>query len=200
MKKLVVLLTALFVGMTAFAQSHSTVVRGVVLDSLTRVGEPAAVIEFYKSSEPDKAIAFTTTHSETNMKTPILLGNLSASADYQHLWADVPGRSFTLSYQFNATPGVNNTLNTYGGVSVPGFDLTDRKSDGTTGSSDHTVQADFTTPLGQAFILSTGVKYINRHNNSNQTDYLWDGAVSGRSRLSAYWPPCFWKEWLSCWP
>ncbi len=101
--------------------------------------------------------------------------NISASADYQHLWADVPGRSFTLSYQFNATPGVNNTLNTYGGVAVPGFDLTDRKSDGTTGSSDHTVQADFTTPLGQAFTLSTGVKYINRHNNSDQTDYLWNG-------------------------
>ena len=102
--------------------------------------------------------------------------NISASADYQHLWADIPGRSFTLSYQFNATPGVNNTLNTYGGVAVPGFDLTDRKSDGTTGSSDHTVQADFTTPLGQAFTLSTGVKYINRHNNSDQTDYLWDGS------------------------
>ena len=174
----------------------------------------------------------TLTHSETNMKTPILMGNLSASydidaqnlisvtvglmglnasqsglsstsmtipgvgsfdytgttsslmkhnnisasADYQHLWADIPGRSFTLSYQFNATPGVNNTLNTYGGVAVPGFDLTDRKSDGTTGSSDHTVQADFTTPLGQAFTLSTGVKYINRHNDSDQTDYLWDGS------------------------
>ena len=74
--------------------------------------------------------------------------HFSAGADYQHLWADAPGRSFTLSYQFGGTPSVNNTLNTFGDAVVPGFDLTDRKSDGRTDSMDHTVQADFTTPLG----------------------------------------------------
>jgi outer membrane receptor protein involved in Fe transport len=70
---------------------------------------------------------------------------------------------------------VNNTLNTFNAESIPGFDLTDRKSDGRTGSTDHTVQADFTTPLGEWSSLSTGAKYIDRHNSSSQQDYLWDG-------------------------
>ena len=122
---------------------------------------------------PESTFGYTGTASSVNNRT-----NISASADYQHLWAGAPGRSFVLSYQFNGAPGVNNTLNTFNstsGTSGIGFDLTDRKSDGITGSYDHTVQADFTTPLGSLFTLSTGAKYINRHNSSDQTDYLWNG-------------------------
>ena len=111
-----------------------------------------------------------TTESENNRT------NLSLGADYQHLWADVPGRSLVLSYQFNGAPAVNNSLNTFDTGTAAGFDLTDRKSLGTTGSYDHTAQADFTTPIGSALTLSTGAKYIHRHNSSDQTDYLWDGS------------------------
>ena len=103
--------------------------------------------------------------------------NLSLGADYQHLWADAPGRSLVFSYQFNGAPSVNNSLNTFDGSSIPGFDLTNRKSDGRTGSSDHTFQADFTTPLGSSLTLSTGAKFIARHNSSDQTDYLWNGSA-----------------------
>ena len=103
--------------------------------------------------------------------------SISASADYQHLWADAPGRSFVLSYQFNAAPSVNTSLNTFEGASIPGFDLTNRRSDGRTGSTDHTVQADFTTPLGSMHTLSTGAKFLSRHNSSAQTDYLWNGSA-----------------------
>jgi outer membrane receptor protein involved in Fe transport len=102
--------------------------------------------------------------------------SISVGADYQHTWADFPGRTFTLSYQYNGAPSVNNTLNTFNAASIPGFDLTDRKSDGRTGSTDHTVQADFTTPMGLYYSLSTGAKYIDRHNSSSQQDYLWDGS------------------------
>ena len=172
------------------------------------------------------------THSETDMKLPLLMGNISASyeidaqnllsatagimrmkmdqagisttdlvfseeekyrysgntstvasnnmieagLDYQHLWADVPARSLTFSYQFNGTPAVNNTLNTFGGATVPGYDLTDRRSDGRSGSLDHTFQADFTTPLGSSLTLSTGAKYIYRHNSSSQKDFRLDGS------------------------
>ena len=119
-----------------------------------------------------EGIGYTGTTSSVNNRT-----NISASADYQHLWADAPGRSFILSYQFNGAPGVNNTLNTFNGTSVAGFDLTDRKSNGITGSYDHTVQTDFTTPLGSLFTLSTGAKYTNRHNSSDQTDFLWKGSA-----------------------
>jgi outer membrane receptor protein involved in Fe transport len=118
------------------------------------------------------ADAFTYTGTTESLMTR---NSISAGADYQHTWADFPGRTFTLSYQFNGAPSVNNTLNTFNAESIPGFDLTDRKSDGRTGSTDHTVQADFTTPMGVYYSLSTGAKYIDRHNSSSQQDYLWDG-------------------------
>ena len=111
--------------------------------------------------------------------------NISAGADYQHLWADVPGRSFVLSYQFNGAPGVNNTVNTFDAASYSGFDLTDRKSLGSTGSFDHTLQADFTTPISEKINISTGAKYTNRHNSSDQTDYLWNGTAFVENPLSS---------------
>ena len=111
--------------------------------------------------------------------------NLSFGADYQHLWADAPGRSLVFSYQFNGAPSVNNSLNTFDGSAIPGFDLTDRKSDGRTGSTDHTFQADFTTPLGTSLTLSTGAKFIARHNSSDQTDYLWNGSAFVENPLSS---------------
>ena len=124
---------------------------------------------------------YTGTTSGVNSRT-----NISAGADYQHLWANTPGRSFVLSYQFNGAPGVNNTVNTFNGTSVAGFDLTDRKSNGRTGSFDHTVQADFTTPLSTALTLSTGAKFIGRHNSSDQTDYLWNGSAFVQSGSLQY--------------
>ena len=117
--------------------------------------------------------AFTYTGTTESLMTR---NSISVGADYQHSWADFPGRTFTLSYQYNGAPSVNNTLNTFNAESIPGFDLTDRKSDGRTGSTDHTVQADFTTPMGMYYSLSTGAKYIDRHNSSSQQDYLWDGS------------------------
>ena len=101
--------------------------------------------------------------------------NLSVTADYQHLWAEAPGRSFVLSYQFNGAPSVNNSTTLLDAAGFGGFDFTDRKSIGRTGSNDHTVQTDFTTPLGSKHVISTGAKVLFRHNSSDQTDYLWEG-------------------------
>ena len=131
----------------------------------------------YSGADP---FGYTGTTSSLNNRT-----NLSAGADYQHLWADVPGRSFVLSYQFNGAPSVNNSLNTFDGTSMAGFNLTDRRSDGRTGSTDHTIQADFTTPLGSQHTLSTGAKFLSRHNSSDQTDFLWDGSAFVENPLSS---------------
>ena len=110
---------------------------------------------------------------EGNSLTEMSRNSITASADYQHSWNDTPGRSLVLSYQFSGTPSVNNTLNTYGGSSIAGLDLTDRKADGKSNSINHILQADFTTPLGNGQSLSAGVKAIYRNNSSNQTNYLW---------------------------
>ena len=61
MKKIILLLVSVFAATAAFAKNNEVVVKGVVLDSLTREGEPAAVIEFYEMADTDKAVAFTTT-------------------------------------------------------------------------------------------------------------------------------------------
>lgn len=152
------------------------------IDSLNLISATAGIMHFGMKNDGttgttlqfpgQSAFSYDGTTVTTNDRN-----NISASADYQHLWADAPGRSFTLSYQFNAAPSVNNSLNTFGDAVVPGFDLTDRKSDGRTNSMDHTVQADFTTPLGSLHSLSTGVKYIGRHNSSHQLDYLREGSA-----------------------
>ena len=102
--------------------------------------------------------------------------SVTASADYQHLWADSPNRSFVLSYLFSASPSVTESKNTFGENDNPLLDLTDRRTDGLTNSLDHTVQADFTTPIDGIGTLSTGAKFISRHNISDQTNYLWNGS------------------------
>ncbi len=150
---------------------------GVMHTGMRSTNSLTNTILVYPGADP---FGYSGTSEALNNRTSI-----SASADYQHLWANAPGRSFVLSYQFNAAPSVNNTLNTFDGSSIPGFDLTNRKSDGRTGSTDHTVQADFTTPLGSKHTLSTGAKFIGRHNSSAQTDYLWDGKAFVENPLTS---------------
>ena len=164
---------------------HMPMVMGTVnasyeIDSLNLISATAGLMRFGMSSTgtsstemsfPGATFSYDgTTYSENTRN------NLSAGADYQHLWADVPGRSFTLSYQYNGSPAVVNSRNTFGGAAVTGFDLTDRRTDGLQNSLSHTVQADFTTPVGKNQTVNTGAKYLHRHNSSDQTAYLWDGA------------------------
>ena len=60
MKRIYILLVALFAGLAANAQEIRTV-KGIVLDSLTRQPEPAAILQFFKVGDDSKAVAFTTT-------------------------------------------------------------------------------------------------------------------------------------------
>ena len=60
MKRFFILFIALFAGIVASAQEIRTV-KGIVLDSLTREPEPAAILQFFKAGDDSKAVAFTTT-------------------------------------------------------------------------------------------------------------------------------------------
>lgn len=103
--------------------------------------------------------------------------NITANADYQHLWAGMPERSFILSYQFNGNPSVNDTYNTFNATDNHFLNLTDRRSEALINSMSHTIQADFSTSLGTGKhnTLNIGAKFISRHNSSNQEDFLSDG-------------------------
>ncbi len=61
MKRFTLVMTAMLAVMTLSAQ---TVIKGVVLDSLTRTGEPAAVLQFFKADNPDQPVAYTTTSED----------------------------------------------------------------------------------------------------------------------------------------
>lgn len=116
-------------GMTTKTHSktdmHMPMVMGTVnasyeIDSLNLVSATAGLMRFGMSSTgtsstemsmPGYSFSYDgTTYSENSRN------NISAGADYQHLWADAPGRNFTLSYQFNGSPSVVNTRNTFGGA------------------------------------------------------------------------------------
>lgn len=92
------------------------------------------------------------------------------STDYQHTFAK-EGQSVTLSYRFNTSPSYNRSTLYYTDITDSPYPMYDRYSDPQNKSYEHTAQVDFTTPLGKAHTLSTGVKYIYRINRSDNTEY-----------------------------
>ena len=109
---------------------------------------------------------------------------LNASLDYQHTSADVPGRTLTLSYRYSGAPtGIEYTTRFSSGP----YPMYDRRSQGNDNSQENTFQVDYTTPLGQGHSLSSGLKFIDRHNSADDNIYFafdggdkwtWDGITS----------------------
>lgn len=89
---------------------------------------------------------------------------INASFDYQHTFAGNRDRTLTLSYQFSGNPQKGD--NTYSLTYDDGREET-RNSTTDDFSSEHTFQTDFTTPIGTNQTLSSGLKYIYRHNSAN---------------------------------
>lgn len=101
--------------------------------------------------------------------------SLNASFDYQHSFKNNRERLLTLSYQYSGTPYKNNSLMnlTYDtGLCEERTSKNDDRSD------EHTFQTDFTTPLGKGQTLSSGLKYIYRHNSAddfyNESESIYD--------------------------
>lgn len=91
---------------------------------------------------------------------------INASFDYQHSFAGNRERTLTLSYQYSGNPSKNNStfiIKHYDGLEEERVSLMDDIS------SEHTFQADFTTPVGKNQTLSSGLKYIFRHNSADDS-------------------------------
>lgn len=108
--------------------------------------------------------------AQQDFNQKITMTGYNGSIDYQHNFKDTPGRMFTLSYMFSQDPTHRNVLNDYEGDA-----LQTRQSIGRDISREHTWQADFTTPLGDKHKLSTGLKYILRHNSADDAYYMGTG-------------------------
>ena len=104
---------------------------------------------------------------ETGMKQP--QNSFNASVDWQHNFANRPGRMLTLSYRLNSSPSSVSSYNYY----TPEYLIPSRKMEGTTNFAEHTFQSDLTFPISEkAGTLSTGLKYIFRNNSAGQDLYL----------------------------
>lgn len=103
--------------------------------------------------------------------------DFNIGADWQHKFANAPGKTFTLSYKGSFNPGKNKDT----GIYTPERPWTpSRKIDGKTHSDEHTFQADFTTGLGnKAGTLSTGLKFIFRDNTSVENLFLRSSGAGG---------------------
>ena len=104
--------------------------------------------------------------------------SVRGNIDYQRTSRKLKDRMFTLSYKINARPSTSNSRYGYTLNHVePGWEdyvnktLAGQRSDGKQNSSEHTFQADYTTPIGKIHTLEAGAKYILRDNSSEDDRY-----------------------------
>ncbi len=97
---------------------------------------------------------------------------VNGSVDFQHTSAEVAGRTLTLSYRYSGEPLRTEFVSRFSGMPIQ---MLDRKSDGDDNSQENTFQLDYTTPVGKGQSLSSGLKYIARHNSADDKLYFADG-------------------------
>lgn len=110
-------------------------------------------------------------------------GNL----DYQRSFGNVKGRLLTFSYNINTRPQSSDGYSyyKYKDSEMPAdwlasLKLLDMRSDGEQNTTEHTFQADYTTPIGKLHTIESGLKYIIRNNNSDNNRY---NSVSGTNNF-----------------
>ena len=119
------------------------------------------------SSDGPAAYSYT-----SDQVTRYRMSSVNGSLDYQHSSAEVAGRMLTLSYRYSGTPLRTEFTNRFSSLPFP---LQDRKSEGNDNSQENTVQLDYTTPIGTGQSLSSGLKFINRHNSADDKLFFADG-------------------------
>ena len=104
--------------------------------------------------------------------------SIDGGIDYQKLSRTVAGRMLTFSYKINTRPQTSDAYSEYG-IAFGETDwadylrrLQDQHTDGSQNTTEHTFQADYTTPIGKLHTIETGVKYILRNNASDNDRYL----------------------------
>lgn len=104
--------------------------------------------------------------------------SIDGSVDYQRLSPTVKGRMLTFSYKINTRPQVSDAFSEYD--IAYGYDdwtdylhrLQNQHNDGSQNTTEHTWQADYTTPIGKLHTLEAGAKYILRNNSSDNDRYV----------------------------
>ncbi len=109
--------------------------------------------------------------------------SLRGNIDYQRMFK-LKGRMLTFSYRLNTQPQSSDGHTYYEDRDIEDawkdkIYIQDQRSDGKTNTTEHTLQADYVTPIGKLHTVETGFKYINR-NNTSDTKYY---DVNGNSEI-----------------
>ncbi len=103
---------------------------------------------------------------------------IDGGVDYQRISPTVKDRLFTLSYRVNTRLQTSDAYTEYdiADGNSPDWqtfldELEDLHNDGDQNTTEHTWQADYTTPIGKLHKLEAGAKYILRNNASDNDRY-----------------------------
>lgn len=91
MKRFYILCLAILATASTYAQT--TDVKGVILDSQTKAGEPSAIIQFFRADDLSKPIAFTTTDQEGNFTQ-----SLTDKGDYMLMFSNMGRKQFNILF------------------------------------------------------------------------------------------------------
>ena len=104
--------------------------------------------------------------------------SFNGSVDYQRFFNKARTSSLTLSYLFTTSPAENNNRRIYDALpAVVTIPLSDLYSAAKMRGTEHTMQVDFTTPLGKKQTLSAGLKFISHLNSSDSKFYNITGGA-----------------------
>lgn len=102
--------------------------------------------------------------------------SIDGSIDYQRLFR-VKERMLTFSYKINTRPQSSDSYSNYSDMHAAADwqdflkRMHDQHNDGSQHTTEHTFQADYTTPIGKMHTLEVGTKYILRENSSENDRY-----------------------------
>lgn len=169
----------------------STLSLGLELDSMSNINASIGFNHFSQRQASEPLTTLTAgnggSYSYRN-RNRVKSTGVNASADYQRFFNAEHTRSLVLSYQFSSSPNRTRDYRYYSlaAATLP-FTLNDSYSDARTRATDHTVQVDYTTPMGQGQTLNVGAKYINHLNKSDASyqEYDEEGATT-RTTLTRY--------------
>ena len=151
---------------------------GYELDSMSNIGATFGLTSHTMKNDGHP----TTTFSGGAYGTGFTYGNemtmenknmsFNGSVDYQRFFNKARTSSLTLSYLFTTSPAENNNRRIYDALpAVVTIPLSDLYSAAKMRGTEHTMQVDFTTPLGKKQTLSAGLKFISHLNSSDSKFY-----------------------------
>lgn len=111
-------------------------------------------------------------YNSADRQDPLRYHDINGSINYQHS-TRLKGETLTLSYMISTTNQRDKQLTTYSdAVNMP-VPYTGRRLNSRLNFVEHTVQFDWTRPLGEIHTFDVGAKYINRSNHSvTHQDYF----------------------------